>query len=604
MSEDVGALVARVIADTEGFRSEMTRLANQVQSNTARMNAQLSKIGKASDALAGSFRLVTRVAAAFGVALSARALVQFTTQSINAAAELQNLSVRLNASVESLSELQYVARLTDVDFQSFTTSLTVMTRNFGEASKGSKSMQDTFARLGLDFKLLSGLSVDQQLEAVAEALNRVGNESERAALRQEVFGKSGAVMEQALEGGAEAVRRMRQEARDLGAVLSTETAKSADAAKDAIDRMKAAITPLSNELVNVLAPRLEVIANKLREAFFPTDAEKAVDDAKRALEAEKRLLREAQELRQSFLNENQNPDLSKEQRDRLDELTRRVSVFRSQVMDAQFALDSLLSTPAGSGQKPSGVPGLVTPSSQLIDTEALAKEGQLPTMALQEKLDGIRELEEQKTAIMQEELDKQLQAATDVAQAKLDIAKYQAEQEIAYRHLVTDSAVGLLQALGSKHRGAAIAALAIQKALAVKEIFVQSQVAAMRAMAELGPIAGPPVAAAILAKGKLSAILVAATGLVEAAQLSSGGVQSTLGTTANPVATRSTSSTGTAVMPHKRDVTEIHFHGDVYGWDDYIERKVVDGLRTAMEDREVVLFTADSRQGQLLGATV
>src|SRR5262245_40142061 len=107
MSDQIGTLFAQVVADQAGFRSDMAAMARTVQSTTAQMNANLARIGKASDAVAGSFRLVTRVAAAFGVALSARALLQFTSQSINAAAELQNLSVRLNASVESLSELQY-----------------------------------------------------------------------------------------------------------------------------------------------------------------------------------------------------------------------------------------------------------------------------------------------------------------------------------------------------------------------------------------------------------------------------------------------------------------------------------------------------------------
>jgi hypothetical protein len=176
-----------------------------------------------------------------------------------------------------------------------------------------------------------------------------------------------------------------------------------------------------------------------------------------------------------------------------------------------------------------------------------------------------------------------------------------AEDQINMRQMVANSAIGFLGALGSKHRGAAIAALAIQKALAVKEILIQSQVAQMRALAELGPIAGAPVAAAIAVKGKISAALVAATGLVEAAQLSSGGVQSTLGTSANPISTRSSTATSAiGSMDHRQKVVEVHFNGDMHGFDSYVRDKVIAGIREAVDGSDVVLFSAGSRQAQLL----
>lgn len=615
MSEDVGALVARVVADTEGFRSEMTRLASQVQSNTARMNAQLARIGRASDALAGSFRLVTRVASAFGVALSVRALTQFTGQAINAAAELHNLSVRLNVSVESMSELQHVARVNDIEFGNFSKSLQIMSKNFGEASKGSKSMQETFRQLGLDFKLLSKLSVDQQLEAVAQALARVTDEGQRTAFAQEVLGRGGIEMLQAFERGAVGIRELRQELRDLGGVTSTETARAADEAKDAMDRLKSASVSLSNELVNTLAPALTTATNKLREWLFPTDNEAVIAGTSALI---KRLKQDIADIEFSL------PGMVGE-RDSVDWLERLVgmdeaewdrriakkvadlNMLKLQLQQAQAGLARVQGGGAtgsgapgsGGGGAPPVVAGVIAPAKppQFFGNDFFGGSG--PDAAQQAFLEQLRKQQEEKQAIIQEGLDHELQAATDALEARLEISKYQAEQEIAYRQLVTDSAIGLLQALGSKHRGAAIAALAIQKALAVKEIFVQSQVAAMRAMAELGPIAGPPVAAAILAKGKLSAILVAATGLVEAAQLSSGGTQSTLGTTANPISTRAVSSSaGPAVTPHRQNVVEITIHGGVVT--SSAVRELVAQIKKEIDDSDVIIIGPDSRQARQL----
>ena len=61
------------------------------------------------------------------------------------------------------------------------------------------------------------------------------------------------------------------------------------------------------------------------------------------------------------------------------------------------------------------------------------------------------------------------------------------------------------------------------QALAASEVFFNTQVASMKAVAELGPIAGPPVAAGIQMSGNLSIAAIAATTLGSLASSSGGG---------------------------------------------------------------------------------
>lgn len=74
----------------------------------------------------------------------------------------------------------------------------------------------------------------------------------------------------------------------------------------------------------------------------------------------------------------------------------------------------------------------------------------------------------------------------------------------------------LLQQFAGKSRAAAIAVIAIQKGLSIAQIIANTAAAQMRALAELGPIAGPPVAARIAMMGRIQAGIVAATGLAQA----------------------------------------------------------------------------------------
>lgn len=119
--------------------------------------------------------------------------------------------------------------------------------------------------------------------------------------------------------------------------------------------------------------------------------------------------------------------------------------------------------------------------------------------------------------------------------AKLDDKDLKRTQAVensvrSIRQATFNHGLELLNALAVHSKAAALIALALQKGLAIAETIVNTKVAQMRALAELGPIAGPPMAATIGAWGAASVALIAATGLVQAAGIIGGG-----GPTASPV---------------------------------------------------------------------
>ncbi|MDH5796935.1 MAG: hypothetical protein OEZ19_00080 [Paracoccaceae bacterium] len=91
----------------------------------------------------------------------------------------------------------------------------------------------------------------------------------------------------------------------------------------------------------------------------------------------------------------------------------------------------------------------------------------------------------------------------------------------AQRSVWTEAA-NLIQMFAGKSKVAALAALAIQKGLSIAQIFANSAAAQLRALAELGVVAGTPVAAKIAAYGKIQAALVAAQGLAQAGGIGGG----------------------------------------------------------------------------------
>lgn len=109
------------------------------------------------------------------------------------------------------------------------------------------------------------------------------------------------------------------------------------------------------------------------------------------------------------------------------------------------------------------------------------------------------------------------------------------------RASAVQNAIGLLDTFAGKSKAAAIAAIVLNKGLALAQNAQNTMVAQTRALAELGPIAGPPAASAIGTYGSINAGLIAATGLAQAASVGSGNASSLTSSGGLP-AQRTTSS--------------------------------------------------------------
>jgi hypothetical protein len=127
--------------------------------------------------------------------------------------------------------------------------------------------------------------------------------------------------------------------------------------------------------------------------------------------------------------------------------------------------------------------------------------------------------------LTEQEFMEQRERLEEEHQNRLLKIKEQASQaELQMRKQTHDAAVGLLQQFGQRSRAAAVAALALQAAQRVQEITASTAAAQVRALAELGPIAGPPAAAKIGAFGMAQkAIAVASAALRGAGSGGSGG---------------------------------------------------------------------------------
>ena len=265
----------------------LASLVVRITGNSAQLNkavdkaeGRLSKFRKgASKALKAVGKAATGLAAGGAIALAgfaAGAVKSF----LDTGEALDKMSKRTGFSVEALGELKFAAEQSGSSIESIEKATKKMSAVIFDAGDGMKSAEEALAALGLEASDFKGLSPEAQFLELGAALKEVSSETERAALAQKVFGKAGTELLPLFDEGFEGMDKLRQQARNLGIVMSTEAAAGAAAFNDSINELKSAALGVFREFASKLLPKLAefarfLVSKKPKIIAFFKDVKKA-----------------------------------------------------------------------------------------------------------------------------------------------------------------------------------------------------------------------------------------------------------------------------------------------------------------------------------------
>lgn len=190
--------------------------------------------------------------------------------------DIKTLSSTTGMSTKALQEYKYMAELTDVSLDTITGSQTKLIKSMSSAASGGKSAAAAFEKLGVDVKDSAGnlRGVDEVFNDVLTALGGVSNETERDALAMEVFGKSARELNPIIEAGADALEAFRQEANDVGYVLSDDQLDALGKVDDGYQRLQKRLDAFKHQLGVEIAPAAEAVFNALGGLMEKVDWDK------------------------------------------------------------------------------------------------------------------------------------------------------------------------------------------------------------------------------------------------------------------------------------------------------------------------------------------
>lgn len=164
---------------------------------------------------------------------------------------------KVGTSAEEYQKWMYAAKLGGLEASNFEKAMIKQQKAFADAKDGSKAMSEAYQRLGIDIN-----SIGSSGEAFNEVISKLADmedETTRNALANDIFGKSYADLAPLLAEGSEGIKAWKQEAEDLGGVVSGDMVEAGANFGDMVDRVKTGLGGAFNMLIGSLFPILQQV---------------------------------------------------------------------------------------------------------------------------------------------------------------------------------------------------------------------------------------------------------------------------------------------------------------------------------------------------------
>lgn len=221
------------------------------------------KLGKAFKAVAKGATAVVTGAAAVGTA--AFKMAQSTATQAN---EVDKFSQKMGLSKKAYQEWDFVLSQADVEITSMTTGLKTLTNKLDDAKNGSSSASEMFGKLGLSMEQLNGMSREEVFESVIKGMQGMEDSAERAALANDLFGKSGQELTPLFNETIEDTERLKNKAHELGMVMEDDVITAGADFMDSLDVIKRSAGGMLNRLGSAVMPIIQSIF-RLVESKMP-----------------------------------------------------------------------------------------------------------------------------------------------------------------------------------------------------------------------------------------------------------------------------------------------------------------------------------------------
>lgn len=235
-------------AGDEGGNAFGTKFAGAVKASAAVIGAAIAGATAAAVATGKAFVDAAKDVAAYGD-------------------EVDKTSQKLGLSASAYQEWDYVMKIAGTEMSSMTTGLKTLTNKLDDAKNGSEDALAMFESLGLSLEDLQSMSREDLFGATIAGFQSMADSTERAALANDLFGKSGQNLAPLFNMTAEETTALIEQANEYGMVMDDTAVKASAEFTDSMTTLQGTITGLKNSIMSDFLPGLTQVTSGLAAVF-------------------------------------------------------------------------------------------------------------------------------------------------------------------------------------------------------------------------------------------------------------------------------------------------------------------------------------------------
>lgn len=253
MSTELASAYVQIIPSAKGISGSISSILEPEADKAGKSaGGKLgSALGTAAKVGAGAITAATAALAAGGAAF-----VKSSNEVAQYGDSVDKMSQKLGLSTKSYQEWDYVMQLAGTDMGSMTTGLKTLTNKLDDAKNGSDEARGMFEKLGISMEDINTMSREDLFAKTIEGFQGMADSTDRAALANDLFGKSGQNLAPLFNQSAEATKGLIEQANQYGMIMSGDAVKASADFEDALTRMQSTMTGAKNALIAEFLPSL------------------------------------------------------------------------------------------------------------------------------------------------------------------------------------------------------------------------------------------------------------------------------------------------------------------------------------------------------------
>lgn len=253
-----------------------------IAANTSKFESGIDRVNQKLDGFEKSIKSAIAATAEFtGITIGFETLRGAMEKALERGEQMTLLAERMHTTTENLTQLEYAAKLNNIEFTSLAGALDIMSKNVGMAAENTGRAKVILGLLKIDAKDFINLPLGQQFGIIADKIAGLSSSTEQAQVAMQIFGGEGAKLLPILNKGAEGIEALRKAADDANFTLGTDSAKKLAEGEEGVKKLSLSWTALWTQVSQASAPAITGTLDLFRKMLGgETDLEKAADRIK------------------------------------------------------------------------------------------------------------------------------------------------------------------------------------------------------------------------------------------------------------------------------------------------------------------------------------